>query len=72
MTDELTDTNVLFYAMDSESLRTNKHDPAAQREDMENVLSHSNADWKIVFGHHPPLSTGLRWGDSTVLEQVSS
>ena len=64
-------TSALFYAMDSEALRLNKYDPAAQLADMEDVLANSNAQWKIVFGHHPPLSIGGRWGDTVIYEDVS-
>ena len=56
--------------MDSEALRLNKWDPAAQLAEMDEMLAETDARWKIVFGHHPPLSVGRRWGDSTILEQV--
>ena len=61
---------MFFYAMDSEALRLNKWDPAAQLEEMDTMLGETDADWKIVFGHHPPLSVGYRWGDDTIFEQV--
>ena len=37
---------------------------------LEEGLAGTTAEWKIVFGHHPPLSVGQRWGDSAVLEEV--
>lgn len=67
---EDSDTSALFYAMDSEALRQGKHDPSAQMSDMEEKLSESTADWKIVYGHHPPLSVGRRWGDTTIYRDV--
>ena len=57
------DTSVLFYAMDSEDLAQGKYDPDFQLADMEEALANSEAEWKIVFGHHPPLSVGRRAGD---------
>ena len=65
------DTSIQFYAMDSESLRLGKYDPEAQLLDMEETLANTQAQWKIVFGHHPPLSVGRRWGDDTILDQVN-
>ena len=65
------DTSVFFYAMDSEALRLNKYDPSAQLADMEATLSETTADWKVVFGHHPPLSVGYRWGDTTTYNFVN-
>ena len=63
-------TSVFFYAMDSQSLNAGKYDPEAQIEDMEKTLNETEASWKIVFGHNPPLSVGQRWGDQVVLDQV--
>jgi len=68
---EVTDgTSAVFYAMDSEALRLNKYNPAEQLAEMDQVLGDSTARWKIVFGHHPPLSVGRRWGDQTILDDV--
>merc|ERR1712150_382693 len=63
-------STAFFYAMDSEALRLNKYNPSSQLLEMETLLSETTANWEIVFGHHPPLSVGRRWGDQTILDQV--
>lgn len=64
------DFNILLYAIDTDALRNDKYSPAEQLADLERALNSSDADWKIVYGHHPPLSVGRRWGDSTIFNQV--
>lgn len=63
-------TSATFYAIDSQALRKGKYDPDAQLKELDSTLADSTKDWKIVFGHHPPLSVGKRWGDETILRDV--
>ncbi len=37
-----------------------KQDTAAQLKWLENTLTSSNAKWKIIIGHHPLFTTGVR------------
>lgn len=50
---------VQFFALD-----TNKNaDWDNQLPWLENQLRSSDAPWKILFGHHPPYTSGLHWSD---------
>lgn len=67
-------TTLHFVFVDSESLRQNKNDPAAQLAWLEATLAGpTSADWKIVIDHHPPYSAG-NYGptDATIVDQVLS
>ncbi|CAH1794614.1 unnamed protein product [Owenia fusiformis] len=62
-------STVHFVAIDSQALRRNLNDRESQITFIDDQLSNSNADWKIVFGHHPPYTTGGHAPGSTSIRR---
>jgi hypothetical protein len=56
--------NVAFYALNSNYM------DARQIKWLEGQLSNDTSDWKIVFFHHPPYSSGGKHGSDTKLREV--
>ncbi|MCC6744911.1 MAG: metallophosphoesterase [Acidobacteria bacterium] len=56
---------VEFFTFDSTPLSERKD--ASQLQWLDEKLSQSKADWKILFCHHPPYSPGKRHGDDKIL-----
>jgi hypothetical protein len=55
---------IQFFALDSNYM------DRAQIEWLEKELANSNADWKIVFCHHPLYSSGAKHGSDVELRKV--
>jgi tartrate-resistant acid phosphatase type 5 len=53
-----------YHASTEEPFRSNirSQDTTTQKEWLINTLKNSDADWKIVFGHHPLYTSGPRKG----------
>lgn len=56
--------NVHFISLDSQASARNSSKRAAMKTWLEADLQASNADWHIVFFHHPPYSKGSHDSDS--------
>jgi hypothetical protein len=56
--------NVAFYCLNSNYM------DARQIKWMEEQLSKDTSEWKIVFFHHPPYSSGGKHGSDTKLREV--
>ncbi len=60
-----------IFCIDTQSMRHEKHEIEQQYEWLEDSLATSTADWKIVFGHHPALTTGWHGpGSGTIRDNV--
>jgi hypothetical protein len=63
--------SVHVVVIDSQSLRFNKNNPAAQLQWLDSRLAASTSEWKVVVSHHPPYSTGDHGPfDTTIDTQV--
>lgn len=51
-------STVQFFAIDTTPIHTFLSNPCAQLQWLDDALAASDADWKIVFGHHPLYSHG--------------
>lgn len=60
----LTKGNVSFYSLNSNYM------DKRQVKWMEDEMSKDTADWKIVFLHHPPYSSGKKHGSSSSVREV--
>ncbi len=58
-----------FFVIDTTPIRLAGLNPFRRPPEvdwLENALSHSKADWKVVIGHHPMFSGGPKGGSSTL------
>lgn len=63
---QFTKRNIDFFALDTDSRGYNQ----VQRDWLEQSLSKSKAQWKIVFGHHPVYSYGQHGATKALLKTL--
>jgi tartrate-resistant acid phosphatase type 5 len=57
---------VQFFALDTDPIHQGKQSSKAQLDWLKTALAASEAQWKVVYGHHPAYSTGSEHGTETV------
>lgn len=62
--------SVAFFVLDTQPLRLGDFVAEAQLRWLDERLSASRAQWKIVVGHHPMLSHGNHGGSSTLRAKI--
>ena len=65
-------TVVHLIALDTETLEEDETISDHQIEWLTDILSQSNGDWKIVFGHHPLYSEGAHGGSSKLVSLLEA
>jgi len=59
-----------FFALDTQALRASTKDREAQVAWLDGRLAASEAEWTIVYGHHPPFTHGHHDGSRTMRNHV--
>ena len=47
------DVTIDFFVLDTNTFNLTKKEMKKQRNEISQKINQSNADWKIVYGHHP-------------------
>ena len=61
---------VKFVSFDTESIRHGTNNPDDMLNALDKELKDPDADWKVVFGHHPCYSAGNYAGSGTMRDRV--